>query len=57
MVVVGEGEEVVSVVAVARKRGFCDLNGPLVWGDDLWRDICWFVLLKRRWAGEAVVVV
>ena len=53
----GEGEEVVSVVAVARKRGFCDWKGPLVGGEGLWRAICWFVLLKRRWTGEAVVVV
>ena len=32
---VGEGEEVASVVAVARKRGFCDWKGPLVRGEGL----------------------
>lgn len=53
----GEGEEVASVVAVARKRGLGDWNGVLVWGEGLWRAICWFELLKRRWTGEVVVVL
>ncbi len=53
----GEGEEVASVVAVARKRGFGDWNGVLVWGEGLWRAICCLVPWKRRWTGEAVVVV
>ena len=52
-----DGEVGVSVVAVARKRGFCEWKGGLVWGEGLWRAICWFVLLKRRWTGEAVVGV
>ncbi len=58
----GEGKGVVVVVVVAwvtvaRKRGVCGWNGAFLWGEGLWRAICCFVLWKRRWAGEAVVVV